>query len=102
MSFISKVREAFRNKTREDICAHLRGLGIAVQMAPRGRAEEKIYTGPRRSFGVVDITEGPIRWVNVTSATVAWGGSDDDTGIPHYLVYGFPDVRVRSLLTKNG
>ena len=96
MSFVSKVREALRSKTgneRDEFCSHLQILGVDAQMAPRGRVEEKIYTGPRRSLGVIDIAKGPIPWVNVTNATTAWG-SGDDIDMPDYLVYGVPDTRI--------
>ena len=82
-----------RDKTLERFSAHLQSLGIDVQTAPRGRAEEKIYTGPRSSLGIIDIADGPIRWVNVTVATSA-RGSDEDLDMPYYLVYGVPDARV--------
>lgn len=93
MFFFSKVREAHRDKTRDKLCAHLRSLGIEAQMAPRGRAEENIYTGPRESLGIIDIAKGPIPWVNVTSATMSVGG-DPDRRMPYYLVYGVPDTRI--------
>ena len=63
MSFLSRVRERFREKTRESFCAHLQSLGIDVHMAERGRAEEKI--GNAGSLGLIDVAEGPIRWVNL-------------------------------------
>ena len=85
MSFFSKLREARRDKTRDELCAHLQSLGIEAQMVPRGRAEEKIYPGPRRSLGVIDIAEGPIPWVNVTIATSAVG-RDEDFDTPYYLI----------------
>ena len=97
MSFFSKVRETLRSKPgdkRDEFCVHLQSLGIDVQMTPRGRAEEKIYAGPRRSMGVIDIIGGPIRWVNVTQATRAVGGAPDEDDMPDYLVYGVPDARV--------
>ncbi len=98
MSLFSKVREQFRNnKVRREflavdkICAHFNRLGIDAHMAPRGRAEEIIYAGRRRSLGVIDIVEGPIRWINVTEAT-GWIDEDSDGD---YLVYGVPDPRIR-------
>ncbi len=99
MSFFSKDREALRSKMgdeRDEFCAHLQSIGIEAQMAPRGRAEEGIARSRRRSLGVIDIVEGPIRWVNVTIQTApnyldtTWG----DEG--YYLMYGVPDPKVRS------
>ena len=44
-------------------------------MAPRGRAEEKTS----RSLGVVDVVEGPIRWVDVPKGT--WLDANDEVQI---------------------
>ena len=88
-----------RDRTREEFCAHLQSLGIDAQMALRGRAEQKIYTGPRGSLGVVDIAKGSIRWVNVTIATAA-RGPGEDIDMPYYLVYGVPDARVGPRFSK--
>ena len=95
MSFISKVREALRNKTREEFCAHLQSLGIDAQLAPRGSAQEKLYA---RSLGVIDIVEGPIRWVNVLKAS--YPDANDD--VDRYLVYGVPDPKIQSGFPKVG
>ena len=78
-------------------------LGIDARVAPRGRPEEEIYTGPddEGSLGVIDIVEGPIRWVNVT-----WGTRFSvalDTGwwdVYHSLVYGVPDPKIQSAFLK--
>ena len=96
MSFFSKVWQALRDTTRDEFCAHLQSLGIDAQMAPRGRAEERIFPRDRRSLwslGVIDIAEGPIRWVNVTRGTL---DTDNETDRSPYLVYGVPDPKVRS------
>lgn len=79
--------------TRDELCTALKNLGLNAQMAARGRVEEKIYFGPRRSLGVIDIAEGPIRWVNVTEETSTWGGGDDPDFLD-FVVYGVPDSRV--------
>ena len=93
MSFFSQLREAFRDDTRDVVCAHLQSLGIDAQMAPRGRAEEntRAVGFTHRSLGVLDISEGPIRWVNVTRETWTKGEDSDPS---YYLVCGVPDPRV--------
>jgi hypothetical protein len=63
MGFFDEVREPFLDKKRDDICARLCNLGIDAQMAEPNRDEEKI--GGKGSLGIIDIREGPIRWVNV-------------------------------------
>ena len=44
----------------------LNALGIRAEMSERGRPEESVRRDLfRRSLGIVDLAEGPIRWVNV-------------------------------------
>ena len=93
MSLLSWLRKIFRDDTddtRDQLCTALRNLGVDAQLAARGRVEEKIYFDPRFSYGVIDIAEGPIRWVNVTEERVMWGPGD----LLDFMVYGVPDARV--------
>ncbi len=60
------MKEAFRDKTRDNLAYALNLLGVRAELAERGRAEEQIHSSWRRSLGVIDILEGPIRWINVT------------------------------------
>ncbi len=60
------MKEAFRDKTRDNLAYALNLLGVRAELAERGRAEERIHSSWRRSLGVIDILEGPIRWINVT------------------------------------
>ena len=84
-----KLTEKFRDKMRDDICAGLRALGVDAKMAVRGRAEEHSSAGTF-SLGVIDIPEGPIRWVNVYRVE-----GDRRTGPPEYYTeYGVPDPRL--------
>ena len=93
MSLLSWLRKMFRDDTvptRDQLCTALRNLGVDAQTAARGRVEEKIYFDPGWSYGVIDIAEGPIRWVNVTEETLVWGPGD----FVDFMVYGVPDPRV--------
>ena len=66
MSIFGKVREALRDKTRENFHAGLQSLGIEASMTPRGRREEHIKrAGRARSLGIIDIPDGAVRWANV-------------------------------------
>ena len=67
MSFFRGVKETFRDRTRDRICAGLQRLGIDAQVATRGRPVERV--GGSGSLGLIDINDGPISWVNVLSAT---------------------------------
>lgn len=56
----------FRDPTRDTVCDVLRGMGIDAQIAECGRPEENTERGPFcESLGMIDIAEGPIRWINV-------------------------------------
>ena len=86
-------RERYQDHTRDDryrLCGWLQHLGIQAQMSERGRPEEKILPSQQGSLGVIDILEGPIRWVNVVSRY------DRDDDQYYSLVYGVPDLKVLS------
>ena len=58
--------EALRDKTRDELAYNLNSLGVKAEMAERGRPEDKIDNSWwQRSLGVIDIPEGPVRWINI-------------------------------------
>ena len=86
---LTRVSESMRNKTRDELCAHLKSLGIDAQMAQHYRQEEdydcSVWGG--RSLGLIDIFEGPIRWVTLITGS-------GDSGTWYLIKYGIPDSRV--------
>ena len=108
MGFLDKVRETLRDKSGDELCAHLRSLGIDAQMAPRGRAREYIAAKKGlvetwESLGVVDISGGLIHWVNVlrerTEHVTLYG---IDYGVPDpNMTPGFPMVEVKMVVKKS-
>ena len=86
MGFFAELKERFRSHARDEFCAALQMLGVKVQMAERGRPEQRIEGGG--SLGLIDITKGPIRWVNVCRQKTS--GSDF-----YRIEYGVPDTKVR-------
>ena len=61
-----RFHERWRDKTRDNIAKALNSLGVRAEMAERGRAEEEVRKRTfTRSIGVIDIAEGPFRWVNI-------------------------------------
>ncbi len=105
MSFASKLREAFREKMRDDFCAGLQQrLGIDAALAPRGRPEEEVKRANRsRSLGLIDIPVGQIRWVNVQEF---WDVEDTyycaTYGVPDpKITPTFPKVNIRSVSVKS-
>ena len=60
------MKEKLRDKTRDNLAHALNSLGVQAEMAERGRDEENIHNAWwNRSLGVIDLPEGPIRWINV-------------------------------------
>ena len=97
-----KTAKGWRSKERDKLCAHLRDLGIEAQMAELGRMEEGIGEGigGGHSRGLIDIIDGPIRWVNLRTETTANYASS-------YIEYGVPvakglqaRIEVRSIRVK--
>ena len=61
-----RFHERWRDKTRDNIAKALNSLGLRAEMAERGRPEEEICKRTfTRSIGVIDVAEGPFRWVNI-------------------------------------
>ena len=60
------MREKLRDKTRDDLAHALSSLGVRAELAERGRVQEKVNNSWfNRSLGVIDLPEGPIRWINI-------------------------------------
>lgn len=81
------MKEAFRDKTRDELTSALNTLGIQAEMSDRGRDEEKVQdTWYQRSLGVIDLPEGPIKWINVLK-------QDGSRHNPPrwWIVFGIPD-----------
>lgn len=95
MQFVTKLREAFRDKMRDEFCAGLQHqLGISASLAPRGRPAERVKRDNRgSSLGLIDISEGPIRWVNVQEFGRAY-----DTF--YCATYGVPDPKIGPIFPK--
>ena len=96
-AYWEKVKDRLQDTEMDDICAELQALGIDAQMAERGRPEEKIGGEDNRnldefclrgiSLGLIDIPEGPIRWVNIRDE------HSEHVNI-YYTNYGVPDPRL--------
>ena len=61
------MKENFRDKARDELTWNLTNLaGVKAQMSERGRPEEKVENSwYQRSLGVIDITDGPIKWISI-------------------------------------
>jgi hypothetical protein len=60
------MKDIFRDKTRDKLAQNLNSQGIRADLAERGRTEEKIENSwYQRSLGIIDVPEGPVRWINI-------------------------------------
>ena len=83
------MKERLRDKTRDELTLALNALGIKATLAERERPEEKIQNAwSNRSQGIIDVQEGPIRWVNCLK-------QDGSQYSPPqwWTVFGIPDER---------
>ena len=67
MSFLKKLKNNTRDKSRDIFYKHLITLGIDVSLAERGAKEEKLFNPwHRRSLGIINITsDSLISYVNI-------------------------------------
>jgi hypothetical protein len=83
------MRNVFRDKSRDTLAQNLNALGIRADLAERGRAEEKVENSwYQRSLGIIDISEGPVRWINILK-------KDGSKNSPPqwWVILGIPDER---------
>ena len=60
------MKESLRDKTRDDLTFALNAAGVGSEMSDRGRVEEKVENSwYQRSLGVIDITDGPVKWISI-------------------------------------
>ena len=78
------MREKLRDKTRDNLADALNALGVGAEIAERGRSEERACASWAQSLGVIDIAEGPVRWVNVVRQSNQYGSR-------WWLVFGVPE-----------
>ena len=96
MGFFNRIKDTFRDKTRDKLCSYLQTMGIDAQMAERGRPQESIDSVvSTKTLGIIDIAKGPIRWVNVTNRIVP-GGFRWTGRVIYDIKYVVPDTRLRA------
>ena len=69
----ARMREKLRDKTRDNLADALNALGVGAEIAERGRSEERAGASWAQSLGVIDVAEGPVRWVNVVRQSNQYG-----------------------------
>ena len=93
MFLFEEIRETFRDHGRDELCAHLRAIGVRAQISERRRPEEKI-TCWGKSLGIIDIQGALIRWVDVRR------DHDPDNKASWYIEYGVPDQGSQLVFTR--
>ena len=87
MSFLTHVREIFRDHTRDELCYRLNSF-ITAHMAERGHAAEKITSSlSGESLGVIEISGSPVQWANLRD-------EPGEEGAGRWIEYGVPDSKV--------
>ena len=100
------MREKMRDKSRDDLAYALNLFGVKAEMSDRGRPEEKVENSwYQRSLGVIDISEGPIRWINILKRD-----RSKDSPPKWWVVMGIPDtveisrskeIKIKTVRKKN-
>ena len=99
MAFLKRTGESLRGKTRDEICNNLRAIGVEAKVSERDRPEEKIGVGwPTEPLGLIDVTGGPIQWLNVTKLLTQYETDYGiDYGVPDSNLAGWPNVKLHSV-----
>jgi hypothetical protein len=94
-----QAKESFRDKRMDNLCADFQNLGIDAQITDRYLADKEIFGGRKEywfeqlgrvSAGIIEIPEGPIRYVNLKEESqVAPGGRSSS----YHLQYIAPNPK---------
>ena len=91
------MKKVLRDKSRDDLADSISSLGVQASLAQRGLNEEKFqkFWIFKRSLGIIDIADGPIRWINYLK-------KDQSQHSPPkwWVVFGIPDERPISATRK--
>ncbi len=82
VNLFRRPRISMEVNARDMLFAHLESLGLPVSKAERGRPQEQLGARDHGSRGLIDVSGGPISWINVVTA-----GRDSGLG---RVVYGIP------------
>ena len=100
------MKEHFRDKSRDELAYTLNSVVVKAEMAERGRVEEKVENSwHQRSLGIIDISEGQTRWINILKKD-----GDHRSHPQWWVVLGIPDesstssrqqVKIKTVRKKN-
>ena len=83
------MKEKFRDKTRDELAWMLKHIGVKAELVDRGGVQEKAENSwYQRSLGIIEILEGPIKWINILKRD-----RSKDSAPKWWIVMGIPDAK---------
>ena len=83
------MKEKFRDKTRDELAWMLKHIGVKAELVDRGGVQEKAENSwYQRSLGIIEILEGPIKWINILKRD-----RSKDSPPKWWIVMGIPDAK---------
>ena len=60
------MKEKLRDRSRDNLASALNDIGVTANLAERNRTEEQVENSwYQRSLGLIDISSGPVKWINI-------------------------------------
>ena len=60
------MKEKLRDRSRDNLASALNDIGVTAILAERNRTEEQVENSwYQRSLGIIDISSGPVKWINI-------------------------------------
>ena len=60
------MKEKLRDQSRDNLTHALNDIGVTASLAERNRTEEQVENSwYQRSLGIIDISPGPVKWINI-------------------------------------
>ena len=93
MGFLGSAKEALRDKTRDNVSAHLNTVGVEAKLAERG-IQEEIASKPRwvSSLGLIEISKSPINFIHVVYVQTRYGRYYSTLSLVHDPSVYYPSV----------
>ena len=83
------MKEKFRDKRRDELAWMLKHIGVKADLVDRGGVQEKAENSwYQRSLGIIEILEGPIKWINILKRD-----RSKDSPPKWWIVMGIPDAK---------
>ncbi len=100
-SWLHHIGDSFGDKTLDDICADLRHRGMDAEISPSARWGPEIPVTKQRSVGMVNVRQGPVKWINYRYAT-DWSDTEAAGMSQPWYDFGIPDSRFGQRFVDRG